>query len=235
MPILNRWLRHIKVVILKKSGNLPIKKQATITTFDELIKNDYRSRLGEMEKLINAYIDVGANDKWLVRALLELIETDETILETDKFHICQNGQIKEKAKIRNMTDFSLPSFLLGIWHFVILYRKDNSVGKGTYDKWCLPGESPNTRMPFESDIGSTITRKLILLPHMNATETPHLDSDVFENAENTGTEQDEQCVDDFDNKATTSQVLNNGFLFQQFGNNNKQIVGNVGTLIINND
>jgi len=30
----------------------------------------------------------------------------------------------------------LPAFLLGVWHFIVVNRKDNKIGQDTYDIWC---------------------------------------------------------------------------------------------------
>jgi hypothetical protein len=47
-------------------------------------------------------------------------------------------------------------------------RIDNATGRSTYDDWCKPGRSSNTRESFESDIGSGITRPIKLIASEDA-------------------------------------------------------------------
>lgn len=88
---------------------------------------------------VNGFLDVGETvhkDVNLVRALIDLIQQDQTIKAGDEFYIGPNGEIKKKAALGDLKEVCLPSFLLGVWHYVVLNRKDNSVGRTTYDEWC---------------------------------------------------------------------------------------------------
>jgi len=144
-----------------KSGRLGIFEQAIISTFDSKVKSDYRSKLSEMTSVVTEYVDVDGKGEWLVKALLELIDIDE-IDDESEFFIQVDGDKKTKADLRYESDFCLPAFLLGIWHFIVTTRKDNAAGKATYDDWCKQGGSKNTRLPFQSDIGKGIVRTLTI-------------------------------------------------------------------------
>ena len=54
----------------------------------------------------------------------------------DEFYIGPNGEKKKKAALGDLKEVCLPSFLLGVWHYVVMNRRDNAVGKKTYDVWC---------------------------------------------------------------------------------------------------
>jgi hypothetical protein len=129
-----------------KSGRLPIHEQANITTFNNLIMNDYQTPLSTMVTLITKYIDFDGKGYWLIKALLELISMDNRIKDTDQFFISEDGRPITKYEINNLTDIWFSAFLLGVWHFIIINKIENILGKDTYDGWCKPGASKNTTM-----------------------------------------------------------------------------------------
>ena len=43
----------------------------------------------------------------------------------DEFYIGSDGGKMKKAALGGLTGICLPSFLLGVWHYVVVYRKDN--------------------------------------------------------------------------------------------------------------
>jgi hypothetical protein len=151
----------------KKSGRLPITQQANIATFDESIKKNYQKPLSGMVSLVNQYIDADGKGVWLVKALLDLI--DQGIDESAEFYVSANGRSMSKVDLCSGSDFYLPSLLLGIWHYVIVNKIDNASGKDTYDEWCKPGRSSNTREPFQSDIGDGVSQTICLLDEIDGT------------------------------------------------------------------
>ena len=48
----------------------------TVDAFTERMKNDYASLLQEMKNYADKYLDLETHGKWLVKALLQLIEMD---------------------------------------------------------------------------------------------------------------------------------------------------------------
>jgi hypothetical protein len=84
-------------------------------------------------------------DVRLVKALIDLIEQDDSIQPNEEFYIEENGGKIKKTALGGLNDVCLPAFLLGVWHYVVVNRKDNSVGKATYDDWCPEnGGAPRT-------------------------------------------------------------------------------------------
>jgi hypothetical protein len=71
-----------------------------------------------------------------VKALIDLIEQDDSIKPDEEFYIRRWTVKIKKTALGGLDDVCLPAFLLGVWHYVVVYRKDNSVGKATYDEWC---------------------------------------------------------------------------------------------------
>lgn len=211
-----------------KSGRLPIHEQANKTTFTNRIKSDYQVLLSAMTVLIENYIDVEGKGDWLARALLELVCKDVQINETDLLFVLQDGQPLTKNKFHSLTDICMPALLLGIWHFIIVNKTDNSVGKNTYDEWCKPGKSKNTREPFRSNIGEGITLPLnVFMPTKSKNEETIIDEEPFIDISESYTE--ESTSDSTPN--TTNQTINSPAVFFSSGSNAIQI-NNTGTLNI---
>ena len=88
---------------------------------------------------VNDFLDMSEpvhKDVNLVRAVVDLIQQDQTIEATDEFYVGPNGEKKKKAALGDLKEVCLPSFLLGVWHYVVVNRKDNNIGKKTYEIWC---------------------------------------------------------------------------------------------------
>ena len=101
----------------------------------------------------------------------------------------------------------LPAFLLGVWHYVVLNRKDNSVGRTTYDEWC----PSNGRAPrkYTAHMGEGILDGLTINY-----------ADIVEKAE-----KDAEPVETIIIEDVPEQPVNNPFVFNfnQYGNNGTQI------------
>ncbi|WP_435645071.1 hypothetical protein [Butyricicoccus porcorum] len=146
---------------LSKGEYLPFGKTAEIEEFDNRIQNDYGSALSAMVGFVEQFLETGTaakKDVRLVKALMELIQSDDSIGADEEFYISENGDKIKKAAFGDLTDICLPAFLLGVWHYVVVNRKDNKVGQDTYNKWCPPaGGGPRE---YKSNIGKAITRDI---------------------------------------------------------------------------
>ena len=50
------------------------------------------------------------------------------------------------------------SVLLGVWHYVVVNRKENKVGKDTYNLWCpLAGGGPRN---YSGNMGKTLVQEI---------------------------------------------------------------------------
>ena len=97
----------------------------------------YVQILKEMEDFVGNYLSQKEEKQtWLVHALLELIDSDDLIPSDAVFYINKDGQSVIKKKLVSDTpNIYAPSFLLGIWHYIIANVDDNLVGKNTLEKW----------------------------------------------------------------------------------------------------
>ena len=130
---------NYKACKISNSTYLPFDDEQVISAFDSKVRTAYQSVLNRMIGFVNDFLDISEvvhKDVNLVRALIDLVQQDQTIQAGDEFFVEPNGEKKKKAALGDLKEVCLPSFLLGIWHYVVVNRKDNSIGKKTYDAWC---------------------------------------------------------------------------------------------------
>ena len=217
--------------------NLSFLYPQEVDAFDKRVKTDYPAALKAMVDFVDHFLEVGtstAKEVWLVKALLDLINADQSIDDDQEFFIDENGQGITKAALQGISDFCLERFLLGVWHYILVDGPDNTEGKATYDIWC-PSRGRAERK-YTGTMGASVTR------HINVTLLEMVDSNIEQ--ETASTEEDEPSAkngESFVNNATedtssktTNQTVNNPNVFNQYGNNNIQI-GSIGSLTINND
>ena len=197
----------------------PFTDVAVVASFDERVKNDYIRCLAAMNSFVEDYIDVCGEtkkDEYLVRALVEVIASDTTIDTDQEFYVCEDGAVLTKAQICSTSELCLQSFLLGIWHYIIVFVQDNKVGAETYNEWCpARGGAPRD---YNAAIGENSTRAITLLysvvqePADEGASTPSVDAEIVEPTAEASAE------------TVTQQVINNNPVFNTFNFN-----GPIGT------
>ncbi len=136
---------------------IPFKDVATITAFDNAVKN----KNPEITKRMTEFVETYINDKkreWLVKAILETIKDDETIAGETQITVNETQTIT-KNKIEDVEYVDLPSFLLSVLHFILLSRPDNGNGLDTFENWYCR-ENQHSEWRFNSDIGSAIRQQI---------------------------------------------------------------------------
>lgn len=205
---------NYKACKTSNSAYLPFDDEQVVSAFDSVVRTDYQTALNGMIGFINDFLDVGETvhkDVNLVRALIDLIQQDQTIKAGDEFFIGLNGEKKKKAALGDLKEVCLPSFLLGVWHYVVVNRKDNSVGKKTYDAWC-PSAGGGQRK-YTAHMGEGILDGLTINY-----------ADIVEKAETDAEPVETVIIEDVPEQPV-QQTVNNPFVFNfnQYGNNGTQI------------
>ena len=138
----------------KLSANiyLPFDKKEWINAFDHEIKNSFSSPLRRMCEFTSAFIDERSMGRWLVCAILDTISRDTSITD-ELFYMDNSGQPIDKNHLLLSQSIDLQSFLLGIWHFILLNRHDNTVGVETYDAWHKQPTALRARREFTAEVG----------------------------------------------------------------------------------
>ncbi len=118
---------------------LPFGNTPEIDEFDRVVREEYVSVRSAMVDFVDTFLEIEASAKKeyiLVKALLDLIDQDDSIDSDTIFYVGTSGEKIKKAALSDLRRICLPSFLLGVWHYVVVNRKDNTVGTNTYDLWC---------------------------------------------------------------------------------------------------
>lgn len=142
---------------------LPFGVDSVVDSFDGRVKNEYHNPLNAMTTFVNDYLEVGTSsnkDKRLVKALIELVAADESIEENRQFYSYVDGQPLLKNELVTLSEVCLQAFLLGIWHFILVNRKDNLIGAATYLKWHKPPNEPRGTWIFIGPNGASVTRNI---------------------------------------------------------------------------
>lgn len=214
---------------------MPFSDSVTMRSFDSRIQIDYSSALRAMACFADGYLDVGTSakkDVWLVKALLDLLDKDDSIDDEQIIFAREDGAATTKSDILAATSLCLQSFILGIWHYVLINRTDNKFGQKTYDAWCPPNKG--AERVYVATLGENITREIGILyyePEPLAAEAETFDEDISD------------CDDEPEAKSgettepgSAQQVINNNptfFNFNVTGNNNS-FYNKVDTVIIKN-
>ena len=145
------------------NGNtyIPFNDTATINAFDdEYINKRYDIAL-RMTNFAERYLN-GKKKEWLVKAILETIQTDETIPDDVEF-ILDNSHRSTKKYLSGSLFIDINIFLSSVLHYILTERPDNEKGKATFKKWFIR-ESPYTEWKFNSDIGANSDSAVFFIP-----------------------------------------------------------------------
>ena len=144
------------------SGYLCLDDELNLKNLNEKVENEYGVCLEKMQKYISSHLIVDEKHPWLVHALLELIGNDDTINREEEFYAQKDGSAITKEGLMNCDEISVPALLIGIWHFIMNQRRDNTVGRQTFLSWTKAPSEKKAERPFSSDIGKSFNRKLRL-------------------------------------------------------------------------
>jgi hypothetical protein len=206
---------------------LPFGNTPEIETFDKRVQNEYPNALMAMLKFISEFLETGTSvkkDVRLVKALIDLIQQDDSINPNDEFFVCEDGGKIKKAALGGLQKVCFPAFLLGVWHYVVVYRKDNTVGKNTYDGWCP--ENGGASRTYLGNMGRRITAHMsVYMPSLSGPDEQVRDNSD-EEPRSAGFATEEQKSE---TPPPSQQVINNPLFIQQNGGGNA-VIPNYGTL-----
>jgi len=174
----------------------------------------------------NEYLSVENSVKieWLIKALLDVIENDIDIKYEDLFYICRNGESVTKSSLNKFSDIEFEPFLLGVLHYIVLHRKDNTFGRSTFESW-HNRQSPHSEWNFVSNVGCGITRKINVFM-VDVEKDENADFIKSQESEEEGTPDPEIIMDDTSAGSSTqnvTQIINNPTIVNQYGQKNVHI------------
>lgn len=199
---------------------LPFLNDALIAAFDDKIKRNYPSVLKKMVDIVESFLNTESEPcmRRLVFSCLNLIKEDFST-EDAVFYAKEDGKPMNKNDLLASSEINLYSLLLGIWHFIIVNRKDNSIGFDTLSAWQKEPEIKGQRHTFESKIGTSYDHKIKI-----STTCEITDDAEQEHIKNIKEETEVEIINSVDldtekSKSESSQpIINNQFIFNQTGN-----------------
>ena len=134
-----------------------------VEEFNGRIREDYASVVGEVKNYADQYLDLEVNGKWLVRALMELVEKDNLIQDNAKFMAIPGGLPAYKQEFPEMHVVYIYNLLLSVWHYICCTHGMTENGQETYFALAdFAGESrprkfDRSRIGFESHEDVTVS------------------------------------------------------------------------------
>lgn len=212
---------NFKRCIIDDCSSFSFNNHELINNFDNELKANYPLKMLQMNELLSHFFDLKNEPvlNKLVRSILELIEKDDSISKNAKFYVLPNGSSITKLDILLSDAFNLSSFILGVFHYVIVNKIDNRLGLQTYKTWYTsPGN--NKKHDFTSNIGNNYKAISLVIDVENIeatneevvdeTEQPSLDGIIYETNSNKSTNE--------------NKTINVNY---QFGRNNFNNIGNL--------
>lgn len=198
--------------------NLPFDDSRTdFSQFDNLIKTQYKQVLPVMKQFVDRFIktDDEAKVTSAVKALLQTIADDEGIPANAPFYMGPMGSPLTKVELAQKEEIILEPFLLGIWHYILLNRPNNTAGRETFVSWHRPPskDGKGKTWTYVSKIGSDYHD--IYLHRLDEDFAFDASADTPEDVIDEDTESYESVVDE----SPITAAYQNLFLQQVFINN----------------
>ena len=207
----------------------PFSNRAAIRTFDSRVKGQYDEALDAMWAFRDTFLEIKEStkkDELLVRALVELINEDDSIDAEQLFYISVDGAPVKKHDLIQQDRVCYEAFLLGVFHFAITRKEPATIGAEIINLWCPSSEGGPRE--YHGHIGENWT-EIKLDYYEPVGELQHgNDADVEAEAEivdaEPASEQAEEGQPDTGEAATRQVMVNNNpTFFSQHGNNNIQV------------
>ena len=203
-------------------NNLPFADTIIVDNFDDVVKNNYSEVSKRMSDFTDKFIDIENKAEWLVKAMLELMDSDKNIPDKQDFYILPDGGTLSKLEMLKTSEFCFETFLAGIFHYILVKKIDNNVGIQTIDIFYSEEEKYKSRK-FISNIGKNFNGRVYLM------NTPKIDENIeystsTESAESKIVVESEQ-KNYSDAGKSYQQNVNKPVVFNinQYGENNTQI------------
>lgn len=155
----NTFTSDYKLCRKSDSPTAPLTDPCIVRSYNSEVINNYTDKLSEFSAFLDASIDIEQHGRWFVAALLDLIEADESIPDNAEFFILPNGESVNKDMLAEEEDYCVPSFLMGVWHYIITRIMDNTIGVSTINR-LLPQEMANAERQFDRNYGTARTEQI---------------------------------------------------------------------------
>lgn len=149
------------------SINVPFNDSSCASDYDSTVRFRYDEALSRMSEFVTWHLNEQKYE-WLVKALLDIIDRDADISDADSFYINLDGQPSTKADLRSMDSFEIQPFLVGVVHYILMFRMNcNHHGITTLETW--GSKVPRKERRYTGDAGAGITRQIDVTLYVPAT------------------------------------------------------------------
>jgi len=151
--------------------NLPFDEEIEITAFDDRVKTDYETVLKDMDDYITSFLDSKSEVRmrWLMKALFTIVENDADMKDDTPFYTSEKPITKKE--LLSFDHYCLSNLLLALWHFIVLNRPDNTLGRATFESINTRTSTMNAKWKFNKEFGTNYYRRF----DFNVLAKPNLD------------------------------------------------------------
>lgn len=214
---------------------LPFDQEVTVQTFDTLVRNNYAAPLERMKKFVDRFINADYHGERLAQMLLGLLKADETIDTNQELFVTPDGKPVTKTQALDAEEIVLEALLLGLWHYIVTYVPDNTVGAGTFERWHKPAATERIQRCLLPDMVPTLDRSIQVLRFDGANEAAEDGDDDSDVAEAEFVDDEEPNSDDSssDDGFEESVAYTDGRVVVFQGGTNNTNIGHIETLNLN--
>ena len=193
--------------------NLPFDDEVEIRAFDNRVKTQYIAMQKEMDEYIDSFLRTDSDErmKWLIQALLILLEKDQLIAPDTLFFLSSTPTTK--ADLLSQDHYCLSSLLLGLWHFIVMNRPDNETGRPTFEALHDRADEMNAKWKFKRGFVQKYPRsfEFDLFGEYEGEESGECEEEIKKAPAD---EAEAEVIDD-EPEYTEQTLNNNGRIYQQ--------------------
>lgn len=166
-----------------------------------------------MHDIVNRYLsEVKLN--WLLSALIETIVKDSTISGDTELQVLPNKKTK-KEQLLEVTQINLECFFISVLNYILLYKKENTLGKKTFETWYTHNSAKSPwKFTYES-LGSTVNKHIEILRYKKEANEKALDESKTKVLE----VEPEIITEEKQNTDRLTQIVNNPKIVNQYATN----------------
>ena len=192
------------------SINIPFNDIAKCTSYDNTVRENYSVALTRMDEFVDWHFETDMKGCY-VKVVLEIIENDTDIDESEQFFISEDGQPVTKGEIRLKGNYDLSAFLVGTLHFITTKRREkNNLGVPTLG--AIGEKKPRKPRRYTGNLGETITReiKISFLPVREALDEEESVEETLKTAVSSTNLSVEVSDDQTDDEVINGSLLRTG-------------------------
>ena len=162
-----------------KGSYVPFTEASTISSYHSAVLRKDPALIERITEFISTYLSSGKYE-WLVRALIDLIQSDKGITWDPEIAINYSEQ-KKISELDSVNDIVLQPFLISIIDLMLQYSPDSESGRPTFESWYTQS-SPKAEWKFRKDntIGDRIHPINVILDIADSTTPQTSDCEIVD-------------------------------------------------------